>query len=82
MRMRFHLKTQTFCCVFMSRPHENDGNANFQKRSPEWKDLKTQQYRCHVDGSKLMKTQTFENDWSCDLSGKITYCCFLLVSRS
>ena len=24
--MRFHLKTQTFCCVFMSRPHENDKN--------------------------------------------------------
>ena len=59
-RVRFHLKTQTFCCVFMSRPHEND--ENFRKRSPEWKDLKTQQYRCRVDGSKLIwKAQTFEN---------------------
>ena len=24
--MRFHLRTQTFCCVFMSSPHENDEN--------------------------------------------------------
>ena len=42
-------------------------NANFWKRSPDWKDLKTQQYRLRVDGSNLLKTQTFENDWSCDL---------------
>ena len=54
----------------MFRPHENDENdvsfsmkmqTSFRKRSPEWKDLKAQQYRCRVDGSKLMKTQTFED---------------------
>ena len=32
------------------------------------KNLKTQQYRLRVDGSNSLKTQTFENDWSCDLS--------------
>ena len=63
--LRFHVqstrKRWKRCIVF-------DENANFRKRSPEWKYLKTQQYRLRVDGSNSLKTQTFENDWSCDLS--------------
>ena len=43
-------------------------NAIFWKRSPEWKDLKTQQYWLRVDGLNSLKTQSFENVWSCDLS--------------
>ena len=57
--LRFHLastrKRQKTMIVFT----EDD---KFRKRSPKWKDLKTQWYRCHVDGSFLLKMQAFEND--------------------
>ena len=72
--MRFN---QTFCYIFMSRPHENDDNNVLFSMKPQtyenalqsgkiWK--RNSEYRCRVDGSKLMRTQTFENDWSCGLS--------------
>ena len=50
------------------------------KRSPEWKNLKTQQYRLRVDGLNSLKTQTFENDWSCDVSRRISKDNVLLFS--
>ena len=79
---RFHVpstrKRWKRCIVF-------DENANFWKRSPQWKDLKTQKYRLRVDGSNSLKTQTFENDsvpvhlHSKSKDGEYrqrTYCCF------
>ena len=50
--MRFHLKTQTL--LRFRRPVHTKTMYRFRwkrKRSLEWKDLKTQQYRCRVDGS-------------------------------
>ena len=34
-RMRFHLKTQTICCVFMSRQHENDVSFSMKTKTFE-----------------------------------------------
>ena len=34
-RMHFHLKTQTFCCAYMFRPHENDVSFSMKTETLE-----------------------------------------------
>ena len=59
----------------MSRPHENDEiDVSFPTKTQTFENpLKSgkfwkREYRLRVDGLNSLKTQTFENDWSCDLS--------------
>ena len=55
--MRFHLKTQTFCCVFMSRPHENDENdVSFS--------MKTQTFENALQSGKIWKRNNIGVVWT------------------
>ena len=61
----------------MSRPHENDENdVSFSIKTQTFENalqsgkiwIATVSASCgRVDGSNSLKTQTLENDWSCDL---------------
>ena len=56
-RMRFHLKTQTFCRVFMSRPHENDENdVSFS--------MKTQTFENALQSGKIWKRNSIGFVWT------------------
>ena len=82
-RIRIDLKTQPFLCGLAFRPHvSNDTdteNANFWKRYPEWKLLKTQTKRIRMDG----KSRSFWKRWrrgSCPEHGaKQTRCHSIIV---
>ena len=56
-RMHFHLKTQTFCCVFMSHPHENNENdVSFS--------MKTQTFENDLQSGKIWKRNSIGVVWT------------------
>ena len=56
-RMRFHFKTQTFCCVFMSRLHQNDENdVSFS--------MKTQTFENDLQSGKIWKRNSIGVVWT------------------
>ena len=90
-RMRFHLKTQTFCCVFMSRPHENDENdVSFPMKTQTFENalqsgkIWKREYRLRVWKRKLLNTISHVISVPVHLHSKHkdgeypqrTYCCF------
>ena len=66
--MRFRLKTHTFFYPFSPSVHTNTiENGGFQKRSLEWRFLKSKVQRLCVDGQK---TEVFESGGSASLCGR------------
>ena len=56
----FCLKTDIFFFALTYRSQVSSENASFQKRSPEWRFLKTPAFRLRVHGRT--KTEIFEYD--------------------
>ena len=64
-RIRFHLKTQTFCCVFMSRLHENDeSDVSFS--------IKTQTFENALQSGKIWKRNAIIFVCTCRIHWKHT----------